>query len=443
MLAYARAEGCKITDPLAGSPPFLLNCLMPNPHPWSRVNRREFLCGSAASLGLASEAIGDGAIEEEPLSFSNHFQTMGKARSVIVLLMEGGPSHLDTLDPKPELTKRHGTESFRQVGWKTGKRIYVGSPFRFRKVGNAGLPMSDPWVHLAKTEVADELCFYRGCQAQSLSHREALLQINTGDHRIGTPAVGAWVAHGLGDRNSPLPGFAVVPESLAPQGGRANWSNGFLSEDCQATMIRTSGSPTDDPLGDWSTETRATQEAYGLHRNETAAFGRQCLLARRLVETGTRFVQVFASGWDSHDCLRRSHASRITSVDQPIAALIADLKQRGMLDETLVLWTGEFGRTPDTVVRSGGSSSQWSTEWLGREDNMDAMGMWLAGGGIRRGSIVGATDELGAKAVQCVHTIRDVHATLFHLLGLDHQRLIHSPSGQSPSRGTVIGELIA
>jgi hypothetical protein len=417
-----------------------------------------------------------------------------KAKACIMLFMEGGPSQVDTFDPKPELNALHGTESTRTEGLATGKRFYVGSPFKSRKVGNAGIDMSEPWQFLADPEVADELCVYRGCQADSLNHPEALLHMNTGSRLGGDPALGSWLNYGLGSVNQNLPGYVVMTELAMPQAGPANWTNGFLPAHFQGTRLRSTGSPILDlnapayktrdhqrkaldqlaklnaqhaerhpehkdlsarmetyelayrmqtaipGIVDIDREPERVREAYGLERKETAKFGKQCLMARRLVEEGVRFVQVFSGGWDSHDYLERGHSSRIASVDQPIAALIKDLKARGLLDETLVIWTGEFGRTPDNNYRGGVTS-------LGRGHNVDAMTMWLAGGGIKRGAMVGATNEVGAEAVEVVHPIRDLHVTLLHLLGLDDNKLTYFHGGRfkqlSQFGGELIPELIA
>ena len=455
--------------------------------------RRDFLYGLGASLGslaltsqLAREAK---AAEPAPAAGA---LTPPKAKAVIMLFMEGGPSQVDTFDPKPQLTARHLTESTRTQGLGTGKRFYVGSPYGSRKTGQSGIDMSEPWRHLAG--VADELCVFRGAQAESLNHPEALLHMNTGSRLGGDPGLGAWVNYGLGSLNENLPGYVVMTELALPQAGPANWTSGFLPADYQATRLRTEGSPILDlkprsyrsrqhqraqldqlamlnhahaqahpehadlaarmesyelayrmqtsvpGLVDLSAETAATQSAYGLDNEATAQFGRQCLMARKMVEQGVRFVQIFSGGWDSHDYLKRSHRARIESVDQPIAALIADLRQRGLLDETLVVWTGEFGRTPDNNYRGGVTA-------VGRGHNADAMTMWMAGGGTRAGSIVGATDEIGAEAVECVHPIRDVHCTMLKLLGLDDNKLTYWHGGRykqlSQFGGEIIPELIA
>ena len=456
--------------------------------------RREFLYGLGSSLGalaltdlLANEASAGPLSPKSPMH-------PAKAKAVIMLFMEGGPSQVDTFDPKPALNQLHLSESKRTEGLATGKRFYLGSPFKTRKVGESGIDMCDQFVHMAESEVADELCVYRGCQAESLNHPEALLQMNTGSRLGGDPAIGSWMTYGLGSVNQNLPGFVVMTELAAPQAGSANWNNGFLPAFYQGTKLRSQGSPILDlhpaphrtqrhqrqaldelarlnqahlqqhpehrelaarmesyelafrmqaevpGMIDLSSESEETLSMYGVEGKETGAFAKQCLLARRLVEAGVRFVQIFSGGWDSHDYLERGHAARIRSVDQPIAALIKDLRRRGLLDETLVVWTGEFGRTPDNNYRGGVTS-------LGRGHNVDAMNMWFAGGGTKQGTIVGGTDEIGAKAVDCVHPIRDVHVTLLHLLGLDDNKLTYFHGGRykqlSQFGGEVIREVIA
>ncbi len=459
-----------------------------------KIPRREHLFGLGSSLGalaltdlMASETSKPGPLApKQPL-------LPAKAKSVIMLFMEGGPSQVDTFDPKPKLNSLHVTESKRTEGLATGKRFYVGSPFKSRKVGNAGIDMSEPWQFLADPEVADELCVYRGCKAESLNHPEALLLMNTGSRLGGDPGLGAWATYGLGSENQNLPGYVVMTELALPQAGPANWSNGFLPAHYQGTRLRSTGSPildlnppsfktrshqrksldqlamlnaahaarhpehrdlaarmesyelafrmqTEVPgIVDIDKEPKHIQESYGLERKECAAFGRQCLMARRLVEEGVRFVQIFSGGWDSHDYLEKGHSSRINSVDQPIAALIKDLKQKGLLEDTLVVWTGEFGRTPDNNYRGGVTS-------LGRGHNVDAMNMWFAGGGVKRGTIVGATDEIGAKAAEVVNPIRNVHCTMLNLLGLDDNKLTYFHGGRfkqlSQFGGEVIEELI-
>jgi hypothetical protein len=422
-----------------------------------------------------------------------HF--LAKAKSCIFLFMEGGPSHIDTFDPKPKLKELHLKEFNRsgedKSAMESGKRYFVESPFRFRKAGRCGADMAENWEQLAG--VADEICFYRGCQAESVNHPTALYHMNTGNTFGGDPAVGGWVTYGLGSENQDLPGFIVLPELAYPQGGAANWSNGFLPAHFQGTPLRPQGSPILDlqPPGGitpehqrmnldllaklnerhqeqypWNDELSARVEnyerafrmqmqapgifdlraedertlaMYGVGQEPTDGFARRCLLARRLVERGVRFVQVYAGTWDSHDYIHRAHTALIKAVDRPIAALIQDLKQRGLLDETLVVWCGEFGRSPDNGIRGGMA--------YGRDHNAKAMTIWLAGGGVNAGHTIGATDELGATAVEAVHPIRDLHVTLLKLLGLDDNRLTYFHAGRfkqlSQFGGKVIEELIA
>jgi hypothetical protein len=440
----------------------------------------------------AEEAVGKPA---GPLS-PKPAQHAPRATACIFLFMEGGPSHLDTFDPKPKLRELHMTEFNRQdkfvSNMASGKRYYVQSPFQFKKGGRGELDFCEHFEHLS--EMADDICMYRGCQAESIDHPTACYHMNTGNRFGGDPAIGAWTTYGLGTLNDNLPAFVVLPEGAFPQGGAANWSNGFLPAHYQGTPLRPAGSPILDlnpPAGvtreqqranldllarlnksdfarhphdgdlaarmeayelafrmqmqvpeilDLTRENEQTQEMYGLHRPETASFGRRCLLARKLIESGVRFVQLFEAGWDSHDYLERSHAARIRTVDRPIAALLADLKRRGLLDTTLVVWAGEFGRSPDNGIRGGDNV-------VGRDHNAKAMTVWLAGGGVKGGRIVGATDETGATAVEVVHPIKDLHVTLLHLLGLNDNKLTYFHEGRykqlSQTGGQTIAELLA
>ena len=462
-------------------------------------NRREFLYGLGTSLGsvafsalLAEESRADK--KPSPLAPRNgHFPA--KAKNCIFLMMEGGPSHIDTFDPKPALAKLHLQEFVREGKQKSamesGKRYYVQSPFKFRKHGHSGADMADNWVHLAK--VADELCFFRGCQVDSVNHPTAMYQMNCGNRFGGDPAIGAWVTYGLGTMNQDLPGFLVLPEVSYPQGGAANWSNGYVPAFYQGTPLRPKGSPILDlqpPAGitaerqrsnldllarmnqwhaeghpdhqelsarmasyelafrmqtevpdaiDLSGESQQTLATYGIGNDATDSFGRKCLLARKMVEKGVRFVQLYNGTWDSHDYIERAHGNLVRGVDQPIAALIADLKQRGLLESTLVVWCGEFGRSPDNGVRGG-------TKY-GRDHNSGAMTIWMAGGGCNAGHTIGATDEIGMTAVEEVHHVRDFHVTLLRLLGLDDNKLTYYHAGRfkqlSQFGGKVIDRLIA
>ena len=462
------------------------------------MDRRSFLYGLNSGLGalafqglLQADPAPRGPLAPRPAHFPQ-----AKAKRCIFLYMAGGPSHIDTFDPKPKLADLHLQEFNRQdkfvSNMGSGKRYYVKSPFKYSQVGEAGIPMCEHWKHLAR--VADHLCVYRGCQAESINHPTANYHMNTGNRFGGDPALGAWVTQGLGTENQDLPGFIVLPEVAYPQGGAANWSNGFLPPHYQGTTLRAKGSPILDlqpPAGvtraqqrsnldllgqlnqvharqhpahadlaarmdsyelafrmqmqvpgilDLNKETAQTQADYGLDDKRTADFGRSCLLARRLLEQGVRFIQLYTAGWDSHDYIERSHGERIRSVDKPIATLIADLHQRGLLDETLIVWAGEFGRTPDNGLRGGGQRA-------GRDHNKQAMPIFLAGGGVNAGHVVGNTDELGEKAVEVVHPIRDLHVTLLRLMGLDDNKLTYFHGGRfkqlSQFGGEVIKELIA
>jgi hypothetical protein len=464
------------------------------------IDRRQFLYGLGASLGgvaltdiLARDSRGD-QIQDAPLTVKP-LHVPAKAKACIMLYMAGGPSHIDTFDPKPRLADLDMKKFVRQDKFasqmSSGERYFVKSPFRFRPVGSSGISMCEHFRYLEN--VADDLCVFRGCQAESINHPTANYHMNTGNRFGGDPAIGAWVTYGLGSENQDLPGFIVLPEVAYPQGGSANWSNGYLPPYYQGTTLRAKGSPILDlfpPPGisrnhqrrnldllaelnqqharlhpqhdelsarmqnyemtfrmqmqvpdilDINHESKQTQDNYGLDDPLTQDFGRRCLMARRLVEKGVRFVQVYTAGWDSHDFIERAHSQRIRSIDKPMTALIQDLKQRGMLDETLVVWTGEFGRSPDNGKRAGGQRA-------GRDHNAKAMAMVLAGGGINAGRYIGATDEIGEKAVECVNPIRNFHVTLLRLMGLDDNKLTYFHGGRfkqlSQTGGQLIDELI-
>ena len=379
----------------------------------AKLSRREALYGLGAGIG--SLAFSSMAQAENINSIGIHHPA--KAKRCIFLMMEGGPSHIDTFDPKPELDKRHlqrfNRSGERESAMSSGERYFVKSPFDFLKAGKCGADFSSEWHHLKN--YADDMCFYRGCQVESVNHPTACYHVNTGNRFGGDPAVGAWVNYGLGSFNDNLPGFVVLPRTSYPQGGANNWSNGFLPADYQGTPLRPKGSPILDlnpPAGmtrkdqrsnldllaklnskhfierqeqdelnarmssyelayrmqmevpgilDIEGETEKTREAYGIGDSKTGSFGRKCLLARRLVEKGVRFVQAYAGNWDSHDYISRAHGSLIRSVDKPIAALLGDLKERGLLDDTLVVCCGEFGRTPDNGIRGGMQAMEGTT----------------------------------------------------------------------------------
>ena len=459
------------------------------------TTRREVLFSLGATLGTAAfnsllQADEPAHAKAGPLAPKPaHFKP--RAKACIFLFMEGGPSHIDTFDPKPALKQLHMTEFVRKEKFQSsmsgGKRYYIGSPYEFQQAGRSGMWMCRNFEHLAS--VADELCVYRGCQAESIDHPTACFHMNTGNRFGGDPAVGSWVSYGLGTENQNLPSFIVLPEVYYPQGGAKNWSNGFLPAYHQGTPLRAQGAPIlnlapppgvsgdvqranldllselnrshqkDHPQHDdlaarieayelafrmqmevpqvvnIDNEDEKTKKLYGIGNESTDSFGRRCLLARKLVENGVRFVQIYAGGWDSHDYIERSHAARIRAVDQPITALIKDLRQRGLLDQTLVIWAGEFGRSPDNGVRSGNKVA-------GRDHNAKAMSMWFAGGGVKKGHVIGATDELGDRAIEVVHPIRDLHVTILHLLGLADSKLTYLSEGRFKQLSQTGGELI-
>ncbi len=469
-----------------------------------QLDRRSFFFGLGASLGtVAFNALLRADDTNQQLPAAERLGPLApkpahhaaKAQACIFIFLEGGPSHIDTFDPKPDLDHLHMREFVRQdkfaSAMASGKRYYVKSPFQFRPVGQSGLVMCEHYQHLA--QVADELCVYHGCQAESINHPTACYHMNTGNRFGGDPALGAWTTYGLGSENENLPAFIVLPEVAFPQGGSANWSNGFLPAYYQGTTLRPTGSPIldlkpqpgvqpeqqrrnldlladlnqadqlrhpqhDELLArmeayelafrmqtqvpdviDVTRESAQTLADYGIGQHATDAYGRRCLLARRLVEAGVRFVQIWVGGWDSHDYLAKSHAARIRAVDQPLAALIGDLRQRGLLDSTLVVCTGEFGRSPDNGIRGG-------TQTIGRDHNAQAMCVWMAGGGVKAGHRIGATDDIGQAAVDVVHPIKDLHCTLLHLLGLNDNKLTFFHEGRfkqlSQTGGSVITELV-
>jgi hypothetical protein len=461
----------------------------------AQPSRREFLYHSGMGLGsLALTAM----LQQEKASAGVLSPKQGhhaaKAKNCIFLLMEGGPSHIDTFDPKHKLTELHMTEFSKErtkfeAAMNTGKRYFVRSPFEFQRAGQLGIEINKKFRNLA--DCVDDICFYRGLQATSVNHPTALYHLNTGNRFGGDPAIGSWVTYGLGTENQNLPGFIVLPDLAYPQGGAGNWSNGFLPAYFQGTPLRAQGSPVldmnppeyvsdeqqranldfigelnkrhlerhpaHDELAariesyelafrmqaempdaiDVDSEAEATRELYGLNSEnaDVVSLGRRCLLARRLVERGVRFVQVMSGGWDSHDYIEKAHGSKMDAVDQPIAALLKDLKRTGLLDETLVVCAGEFGRSPDNGIR--GVDKAW-----GRDHNATAMAFWMAGGGAPRGKIVGATDETGRTAVETAHPIQNLHVTLLHLLGLDDTKLTYFAQGRDKQLSQTGGELI-
>src|SRR5438132_768560 len=399
-----------------------------------------------------------------------------KARSCIFLFMYGGPSQVDLFDRKPELSKRHGKPipnldkdplfKVRNPG------PLLGSSRKFLKCGRSGLEISDLFPTLGQR--ADDMAIIRSCYADSFAHGSGLLQMNTGFIRQGYPCLGSWVTYGLGTINQNLPAFVVLLDHRGgPISGPPNWSSGFMPATYQGTQFRTTGdpilnlrppeqvtmqqqrnqldllstlnngysaaNPENSELAariasyelafrmqahapeavDLTHESEATKRLYGLDHPITEKFGRRCLMARRLVERGVRFVQVYSGGghledtWDAHSDVNKNHERHCAETDRPIAALLTDLRQRGLLDETLVVWAGEFGRTPT------GQNAK------GRDHSPRGFSSWMAGGGIRGGQTYGATDDFGYAAVDNKVHVHDLHATILHLLGMDHQLLTY------------------
>ena len=397
-----------------------------------------------------------------------------RAKRVIFLYMPGGPSHIDLFDPKPRLLKDNGKplpfDKPKLEHTKTGDLL--GSPWKFSKHGEAGIDISELLPHTAKC--ADELCVIRSMHADNINHTGAAAQMCTGEQAFSRPAVGSWVTYGLGTENQNLPGFIVMSPTPVFQGGQL-YASSFLPSSYQGTLVRDLKNPianlgsaaashtrqrakldalrqlnemhkharvNDSPLDariaafelayrmqlqapeafDLSQESLPTQALYGINDPVTDLFGRQCLLARRLVERGVRFIQLFDAPenntWDHHGDLRKKLPKNCAAVDRPIAALLTDLRARGLLDDTLVVWGGEFGRSPTAQGIDG------------REHHPFGFTMWLAGGGVRGGMIHGATDEFGWYAIQDKVHIHDLHATILHLLGLDHTRLTYRYGGR-------------
>ncbi len=433
-------------------------------------SRREFL--QKAGLGFGMIAATDLLARENPLAPKKpHFPA--KADSVIFLFMHGGPSHIDTFDPKPLLNELHGQpvpESFGSVDLqftKVDKVPLIGSPRAFQKRGESGIEISDLFENVAGH--ADSLTVIRSCHHDGFTHVTGQNWMNTGWARVGRPSVGSWVTYGLGSENENLPAYMVMLDGPIKAGPPA-YGAGFLPAVYQGTVLRSQGPPilnierpghiterqqrrlldllrqsneehyaarSDDSdlaariasyelafkmqtsvpeLADLSAETEATRKLYGLDNGETRNFGEQCLRARRMVERGVRFVQIYSGGrkggagvgWDGHNEIDRNHEQMARSVDRPIAGLLTDLKQRGMLDRTLVIWGGDFGRTPFTDGAEGGGSNR-----NGRDHNPYGFTVWMAGGGVRGGQIVGSTDAIGLRAQDDKVHMHDMHARFF------------------------------
>ena len=461
------------------------------------VSRRELL--GTLGGGIAGLALAD-LMARENLLGADRFNPMAprpphfapKAKAVISIFCYGGVSHVDTFDPKPELTRRQG-QAMSGVGDVVVSQGFPGglmpSPWKFRKYGECGMEVSELFPHVAQH--VDDIAFIRSMVARSNDHAPALFEMNTGTILAGHPSVGSWVTYGLGSENENLPGFIVFTDHRGgPIGGAPNWGNGYMPAAYQGTQFRSLGDPVVDlnpPEGiggerqrrwldllgklneehlqqnpedselaariasyelayrmqsrapeaiEISKETEATRRLYGLDQKVTEYFGRQCLLARRLVERGVRFVQIYSGGgnqepsWDAHWDLEINHGLHAKETDKPIAGLIQDLKGRGLFDSTVITWHGEFGRMPI------------SQRMDGRDHNPYGFTVWLAGGGVKGGTIVGSTDHFGYWAVENKKSIHDLHATLLHLLGLDHEKLTYRHNGRDMRLTDVSGNLI-
>lgn len=471
--------------------------LRTHPELASSLSRREFLLRSGGGFGAlaatyllsqekahASSASGVSSLAPK----MPHYY--GKAKSVIFLFMDGGPSHIDLFDPKPRVNELAG----RQVPDSLNVPLTSGGTARnpilptqrvFRQHGESGIPVSDWLPHIA--ECVDDLTVLRSCWAEGISHDVAICQMNTGSLLAGYPSLGSWVTYGLGAENQNLPAFVVLLDRGEPDNGPRNWSTAFLPPTFQGTRFRRGSSPIlnlrpPPEVGhtqqrskldflkqlnrrhaegesdaadleariasyelafrmqaaapeavDLSRENTQTRQLYGLDKKETEKIGRNCLLARRLVERGVRFVQLYCGsgrGWDAHSDMETNHTEMCRASDQPVAALLKDLKQRGLLDQTLVVWGGEFGRTPMSQTGDG------------RDHNPSGFTMWMAGGGVRGGQIIGATDELGLHAVEDRIHIHDLHATILHLMGLNHLDLTFLHNGRDERLTINAGKVV-
>ncbi|HEX4590201.1 MAG TPA: DUF1501 domain-containing protein [Gemmataceae bacterium] len=465
------------------------------------LNRRAFLgryAGALGSLALA-HLVADArepspGLSGDPLSPKRPHH-VAKAKAVICLFQHGGPSQMDLFDPKPELSKRHGQPHPDQleVHFHTQQGKLLASPFKFAKHGRSGLELSELLPQTAR--IVDDITLVRSMKTDSVDHEAALRLIHSGKVFPGRPVWGSWVLYGLGSERQDLPAYVVLsdPGGL-PVDGTNNWSSGFLPAEFQGTSFSAKGAPvsylstpaglpagarrnqldllnglnaahlrrhTDNPelearlrqyelaakmqtavpdLLDLSKETEETRKLYGIDNPKSAEYGRRCLLARRLVELGVRFVQIFLGGqpWDTHSKNAESLKNLCVMTDGPSAGLVLDLKRRGLLDSTIVLWTGEFGRLP---ISQGAD---------GRDHNRHGFSLWLAGGGFKKGYVHGATDDFGYKSVEKIVRVYDLHATLLQALGLDHTRLTFPHEGRDDTltdtavtRAEIVPDLLA
>lgn len=463
------------------------------------VTRREMLARCANGFGavalsalLADRAFGEnlkstGGLPADPLTpRATHHAP--RAKNVIFLFMDGGPSQVDTFDPKPRLDREHGEKIKMKVPPTQFDNVgnVLKSPWKFRQYGQSGIPVSDLFPNVARC--VDDLAIVRSMTSEFSEHTNANYFIHSGLGIQGRPSMGAWLTYGLGSECRNLPGFVVLNSGMIPPGGLDCFNSGFLPASYQGSLFGGGEAPVADirraepsdalqqnklallrkldagvlgrigkvdtlesAIGNYELafrmqtavpelvnlagESQATADLYGIGEKKTEIFGRQCLIARRLVERGVRFVELLCQSlghdrWDQHSNLEGGHTDNALAVDKPIAGLLTDLKSRGLLDETLVVWAGEFGRTPMAQGTNG------------RDHNPYGFTIWLAGGGIRGGTIYGATDDYGYYAVENKVQIHDLHATMLHLLGIDHKRLTYRFSGRDIRLTDVYGEVM-
>ncbi len=458
------------------------------------LTRREMLRQGANGFGalaltalLGEEAGGAAAPRRDPLAVRPpHFAA--RANSVIFLFMDGGPSQVDTFDPKPRLAKESG-QAIRMETPPTqfdDKGKVLQSPWEFQRYGQSGTPVSALFPRVATC--VDDMAIIRSMVSEFSEHTNANYFLHSGSGLQGRPSMGAWATYGLGSACRDLPGFVVLNSGMIPPGGLDCFTNGFLPASYQGSLFREGDDPVADlrrgepsaalqegklallrrldggvrarlgggdtleaaianyelafrmqaavpRLMDLSGETAATRKLYGLEEEHTRLYGHQCLLARRLVERGVRFIELLcpnvgADRWDQHGNLKKGHEANAAAIDQPIAGLLKDLKARGLLEQTLVVWAGEFGRTPMAQGTNG------------RDHNPFGFSIWLAGGGVKGGTVYGATDDYGYFAVENKVTLHDLHATMLHLLGIDHTRLTFRSSGRDMCLTDVSGEVV-